>query len=80
MHNVAEQRHIEDSRRFRQLWSKFSKAKDLIQLEPMFPDTISSWIRRLRIHPDMVRLLQQDMHTPAHLGDSVDQLGHIVHQ
>ncbi len=80
MHNVAEQRHIEDSRRFRQLWSKFSKAKDLIQLGAYVPGHDFELDQAVRIHPEMVRLLQQDMHTPAHLGDSVDQLGHIVHQ
>lgn len=80
MHNVAEQRHIEDSRRFRQLWSKYSKAKDLIQLGAYVPGHDGELDQAVRIHPEMVRLLQQDMHTPAHLGDSVDQLGHIVHQ
>ena len=37
MHNVADGQHIEDARRFRQLWSKYSKAKDLIQLGAYVP-------------------------------------------
>ncbi|MDE2433248.1 MAG: FliI/YscN family ATPase, partial [Burkholderiales bacterium] len=78
MHNVAEQHHIEDSRRFRQLWSKYSKAKDLIQLGAYAPGHDMELDNAVRSHPEMVRLLQQDMHTPAHLADSVEQLHHIV--
>ncbi|MDE2594660.1 MAG: flagellar protein export ATPase FliI, partial [Burkholderiales bacterium] len=67
MHNVADPAHIDDSRRFRQLWSKFSKAKDLIQLGAYAQGHDMELDQAVRIHPDMVRLLQQDMHTPAHL-------------
>ena len=79
MHNVADPAHIDDSRRFRQLWSKYSKAKDLIQLGAYAQGHDMELDQAVRIHPDMVRLLQQDMHTPAHLADSIGQLHHIVH-
>jgi flagellum-specific ATP synthase len=78
MHNVAEQQHIEDARRFRQLWSKYSKARDLIQLGAYVPGGDPDLDQAVRVHPAMVRLLQQDMHTPAYLGDAVGELGQIV--
>ena len=78
MNNVADQPHLEDARRFRQLWSKYSKAKDLIQLGAYAPGHDMELDNAVRLHGDMVRLLQQDMHTPAHLTDSVGLLHHIV--
>lgn len=78
MHNVADPSHIDSSRRFRQLWSKYSKAKDLIQLGAYAQGHDMELDAAVRLHPEMVRLLQQDMHMPAHLADSVEQLQHIV--
>ena len=78
MHNVADGQHIEDARRFRQLWSKYSKAKDLIQLGAYVPGGDPDLDLAVRVHPHMVRLLQQDMHSPAWLGDAVGELHRIV--
>ena len=78
MHNVADGQHIEDARRFRQLWSKYSKAKDLIQLGAYVPGGDMDLDQAVRVHPHMVRLLQQDMHDPAWLGDAVGELHRIV--
>ena len=78
MHNVADGQHIEDARRFRQLWSKYSKARDLIQLGAYVPGGDMDLDQAVRVHPHMVRLLQQDMHDPAWLGDAVGELHRIV--
>ncbi len=78
MHNVAEVHHIDDARRFRQLWSKYSKAKDLIQLGAYSPGHDHDLDLAVRAHPAMVDLLQQGMHEPAYMGDSVQQLHDIV--
>ncbi len=78
MHNVADGQHIEDARRFRQLWSKYSKARDLIQLGAYVPGGDPDLDQAVRVHPHMVNLLQQDMHTPAWLGDAVGELHQIV--
>lgn len=78
MHNVAEGQHIDDARRFRQLWSKYSKAKDLIQLGAYVPGGDPDLDLAVRVHPQMVRLLQQDMHSAAWLGDAVSELHQIV--
>jgi flagellum-specific ATP synthase len=78
MHNVAEHTHIDDARRFRQLWSRYSKARDLIQLGAYTPGGDHELDLAVRLHPHMVKLLQQEMRTQAHLHDSVEALHHIV--
>ncbi|HEX5356450.1 MAG TPA: flagellar protein export ATPase FliI [Aquabacterium sp.] len=78
MHNVAESQHIDDARRFRQLWSRYSKARDLIQLGAYTPGGDHDLDLAVRLHPHMVNMLQQDMSTPAHMHDSVDELHQIV--
>lgn len=78
MHNVAEVQHIDDARRFRQWWSKYSKAKDLIQLGAYAPGSDHELDLAIHAHPAMVDLLQQGMHEPAFMGDSVGQLHQIV--
>ena len=80
MTNVAEPQHIDDARRFRQLWSKYSKARDLIQLGAYVPGHDHDLDQAVRSHPVMVKLLQQGMHTPAHMPDSVEALHQIVVQ
>jgi flagellum-specific ATP synthase len=80
MTNVAEPQHIDDARRFRQLWSKYSKARDLIQLGAYVPGHDHDLDQAVRSHPVMVKLLQQGMHTPAHMPDSVEALHQIVAQ
>ncbi|HET6789861.1 MAG TPA: flagellum-specific ATP synthase FliI, partial [Aquabacterium sp.] len=78
MTNVASREHIEASRRFRQMWSRYSKARDLIQLGAYSPGSDPDLDQAVRAHPHMVSMLQQDMHTPANLTDSVGQLREIV--
>ena len=78
MHNVADGRHIDDARRFRQLWSRYSKARDLIQLGAYTPGGDHDLDLAVRLHPHMVNLLQQDMNAPAHMHDSVAELHQIV--
>ncbi|MBP7132113.1 MAG: flagellar protein export ATPase FliI [Aquabacterium sp.] len=80
MTNVAGPQHIEDARRFRQLWSKYSKARDLIQLGAYVPGHDHDLDQAVRLHPAMLHLLQQGMHTPAHMPDSVEGLHQIVAQ
>ncbi|WP_369796180.1 flagellar protein export ATPase FliI [Aquabacterium sp. NJ1] len=78
MHNVADSHHIDDARRFRQLWSRYSKARDLIQLGAYTPGGDHDLDLAVKLHPHMVNLLQQDMHTPSHMHDSVAELHQIV--
>jgi flagellum-specific ATP synthase len=78
MTNVAPQIQVDSARRFRQLLAKYNKARDLIQLGAYAPGNDLELDTAVRLHADMTRLLQQDMHTPASLAASVMQLTAVV--
>ena len=74
MNNVAAPEHIDAARRFRQLHSKYQKARDLIQLGAYSPGADAELDRAVQLHEPMATLLRQDMHQPAGLGHSVQAL------
>ncbi|MBV8379721.1 MAG: flagellar protein export ATPase FliI [Paucibacter sp.] len=78
MPNVAPQKQLESARRFRQLLAKFNKARDLIQLGAYAPGHDPDLDLAVRLYPEMVRLLQQDMHDAAPFAASVQQLGELM--
>jgi flagellum-specific ATP synthase len=78
MTNVTVSEHIDDSRRFRQLWSRYAKARDLIQLGAYAAGSDPEVDQAIKAHPAMVSMLQQDMHTPSTLTDSIAHLHAIV--
>lgn len=78
MTNVVPQTQVDSARRFRQLLAKYNKARDLIQLGAYAPGHDHELDLAVRLHQDMTRLLQQDMHSPARLDVSVKQLQTIV--
>ncbi|MDI4633806.1 flagellar protein export ATPase FliI [Pelomonas sp. V22] len=80
MSNVAKQPHIEAARRFRQLLAKYNKARDLIQLGAYQQGNDPDLDLAVHLHPDMNRLLQQDMHSAAPLAGSISQLGQVMLQ
>lgn len=78
MTSVAPQNQVDSARRFRQLLAKYNKARDLIQLGAYAPGADPELDLAVRLHADMTRLLQQDMHSPALLHASVSQLQAVV--
>ena len=78
MHNVASDVHLEDARRFRQLWSKYSKARDLIQLGAYVPGGDADLDQAVKSHGAMAKLLQQGMSTQAGLEPSLLALHQVV--
>jgi flagellum-specific ATP synthase len=78
MTNVAKQPHIDAARRCRQLLAKYNKARDLIQLGAYAPGHDAELDLAVRLHPDINRLLQQDMHRPAVLEESLKQLSAVI--
>ncbi len=75
MNNVATRAHIDAARRFRQLWARHAKARDLIQLGAYAPGHDAELDLAVRAHGPMTQLLQQDMHDCAPLAQSVELLG-----
>lgn len=80
MHNVAEAEHIHAARRFRQLWSRYNKARDLIQLGAYAAGHDAELDIAVRSHADMLNLLRQDMSESASLAASVLRLQQVALQ
>ena len=77
---ATEPGHLQAARRLRQLWSRHQKARDLIQLGAYQAGNDPELDLAVRLHHDMNRLLQQDMHSAAPIAGSISQLGQILHQ
>jgi flagellum-specific ATP synthase len=75
---VASREHVVAARRLRQLLAKYNKARDLIQLGAYAPGHDSELDSAVRLHAPMTQFLQQDMHQPATLADSVQWLGAVM--
>ncbi len=78
MNNVATREHIDAARRFRQLYAKYNKARDLIQLGAYAPGNDRELDQAVLAHEPMTRLLQQDMHEHSPLAASVEDLKSVV--
>jgi flagellum-specific ATP synthase len=78
MTSVAEKPHIDASRRFRQLHARHQRARDLIELGAYTPGADGDLDAAVKLHPQMTALLQQGMHEPATLAQSVQQLRSLV--
>ena len=78
MNSVVPAAHAEAARRFRQLHSKHAKASDLIQLGAYAPGHDAELDTAVRLHPAMTALLEQDMHLPAKLDESLQRLRAVL--
>jgi flagellum-specific ATP synthase len=75
---VATREHVQAARRLRQLLARVNKARDLIQLGAYQAGHDAELDLALRLHPQMVALLQQDMHEGAALDNCRAQLMHMM--
>ena len=74
MNSVASREHVQAARRARAMLAKVNKARDLIQLGAYAPGHDTELDAAVRAQPALAALLQQDMHEPASLADSLHQL------
>lgn len=79
MTSVATREHVLAARRARQLLAKYNKARDLIQLGAYVPGHDAELDLAVHTQPQLVALLQQDMHAAASLDDSKAQLAALGH-
>jgi flagellum-specific ATP synthase len=80
MTSVTAREHQAAARRLRQLLSRYNKARDLIQLGAYAPGHDAELDLAVKLHPQMVALLQQDQHSAAPLDSSRAQLAKLVAQ
>ncbi len=71
---VAPREHVAAARRLRQLQARYNKARDLIQLGAYAPGHDADLDKAVSMQPQILALLQQDMHEAAALDPSVIQL------
>jgi flagellum-specific ATP synthase len=78
MGSVADRGHVAAARRARQMLARYNKARDLIQLGAYAPGHDAELDLAVKLQPQLVTLLQQDMHEPATLPASLQQLARTV--
>ena len=78
MHNVVSAEHQEQARRYRQLYSRYQKSRDLIQLGAYVPGSDPETDQAIALFPSMQRFLMQDMRDKALFDESVQQLGQAI--
>ncbi|HWP20397.1 MAG TPA: flagellar protein export ATPase FliI [Burkholderiaceae bacterium] len=78
MHNVATPEHLEAARRFRQMYARYNRSRDLLSLGAYTPGHDAELDAAVRAFPSMRAFLQQDMHECAPLADSVARMRAIV--
>ena len=71
---VAPREQLDAARRARQWLARYNKARDLIQLGAYVPGADAELDAAVKVHPQMVALLQQDMHERAGMDASRRQL------
>jgi flagellum-specific ATP synthase len=78
MTSVASTEHVQAARRFRQLHSRHSKARDLIQIGAYAPGHDPDLDQAVQLHAPMTEFLQQSMHDRALLATSIEQLSAVL--
>ena len=74
MHNVVSPQHFESARRFRQYYSRYQKARDLIQLGAYAAGSDPETDKAIVLFPQMQKFLMQGMQEQAPFDASVAQL------
>lgn len=74
MHNVVSREHFELARRFRAVYSKYEKGRDLIQIGAYAHGSDPALDEAIVLHEDMERFLQQDMQERAAMDEVLDAL------
>ncbi|HNT37524.1 MAG TPA: flagellar protein export ATPase FliI [Rubrivivax sp.] len=77
MTSVTSREHQSAARRLRQLLSRYNKARDLIQLGAYAPGHDAELDLAVKLHPQVLALLQQDMHSAADLDACAQQLARL---
>ena len=76
MHNVVSREHFELARRFRAIYSKYEKGRDLVQIGAYAQGSDPGLDEAIALHDEMGRFLQQDMFESSPFGQVV---GHMAY-
>lgn len=78
MHNVVSREHFELARRFRAVYSRYQKSKDLIQVGAYVNGSDPQVDEAIRLQPAMANFLQQTMFESAPMEQSLAQMAAVV--
>jgi flagellum-specific ATP synthase len=78
MTNVAPREQLEAARRARAMLAKVNKARDLIQLGAYQAGHDPELDRAVQLQPQLIALLQQDMHERTSMAQSRQQLARLI--
>jgi flagellum-specific ATP synthase len=78
MHNVVTPQHFESARHFRQYYSRYQKARDLIQLGAYAAGSDPETDKAIVLFPAMQKFLMQGMRDEASFEASVRQLAETL--
>ena len=78
MHNVVPQEHFELARRFRAVYSRYQKSKDLIQVGAYVSGSDPQVDEAIRLQPAMASFLQQTMFESASMEESLAQMAAVL--
>ena len=78
MQSVVSREHFALSRRFRAVYSKYQKGRDLVQIGAYAQGSDPELDEAIALRPGMVRFLQQDMFEQAPLAPVFDQMAKAV--
>ena len=74
MHSVVSRDHFELARRFRAIYSKYERGRDLIQIGAYAQGSDPALDDAINLHDGMSRFLQQDMYEAASIDSVLDEM------
>ncbi len=74
MHNVVTREHFELARRFKAVYSRYEKGRDLVQIGAYVHGSDPGLDEAIALHEPMAQFLQQDMFEAATLPDSLQDM------
>lgn len=80
MHNVVSRSHFDLARRFRAVYSRYQKSRDLIRVGAYMAGSDPALDEAIRLQPLLADFLQQDMFEAASLGDCLDAMAQTLAQ
>ncbi len=74
MHNVVSRDHFELARRFRAIYSRYERGRDLIQIGAYAQGADPALDEAINLHDAMTQFLQQDMYEAAPIDSVLDEM------
>ncbi len=75
MHNITTAEHQQQTRRLKQLYSRYQRNRDLISVGAYSPGSDPVLDEAIALHPKIESFLQQDITERAGISESLGQLG-----